>query len=360
MPPAVTYWTGVWRPGSEALSNEVAAVRAALAPRAPVVSFSGGQRSRLALGDRVVMLSHRRRLVLRALAAAVEPFGDVTHAWGAIDDWNFLRMLGRRPLLFTVAFSAAVRDPSHYGGVSLFVAESESLAQQLRDAGVDDARIRVVYPGVDLARFAPPAAAAAAPDRLRVVFASAPQHAAEFGDRGIPLLVELARACPDIDVALLWREWGDGDAATRAFTALDPPANVVLERRGTRTMTEVYQSAHAVACVYADGFGKTTPNSVVEGLACGRPVIVGRSCGIADLIVLAGAGHAVTTLDEAVAAIRALQADWPGASRRARHLAERHFSEFAFVSAYRNAYDALSPAAARLPHADRVRTTSNS
>jgi glycosyltransferase involved in cell wall biosynthesis len=360
VPARVTYWTGVWRPGAEALSNEVAAVRGALAPQAPVVSFSGGQRTRLALHDRVIMLSRRRPFVLRALAAVVEPRGEITHAWGAIDDWHFLRLLGRKPLLFTVAFDAPLRAPAHYDNVALFVAESEGLAAHLRSVGVDGARIRVVYPGVDLDVFAPPPHETAPAGRLRVVFASAPQHVEEFADRGIPLLVELARACPDIDVALLWREWGDDGAATRAFAALDPPANIVLERRGARTMTLVYQSAHVVACIYADGFGKTTPNSVVEGLACGRPVLVGRSCGIADLVVPARAGHAVTTLDEAVAAVRALQADWLGASHRARQLAERQFGQAAFIGAYRHAYEALSPSPAGHPRASRVRTTSHS
>ncbi len=106
-------------------------------------------------------------------------------------------------------------------------------------------------------------------------------------------------------------------------------------------MAEVYQAAHVVACIYADGFGKTTPNSVVEGLACGRPAIVGRACGVADLVVAAGAGHAVTTLDEAVAAMRALQENWVAASHRARQLAERHFALETFVSAYRDIYAAL-------------------
>lgn len=258
-------------------------------------------------------------------------------------------MLGRRPLLFTVAFDETLRAPAHYAGVAHFVTESEGLARRLRTVGVDDARLSVVYPGVNLAVFAPPRGQVSPPERLRVVFASAPAHVTEFADRGIPLLVDLARACPEIEVVLLWRDWGDGDAATRAFAALQPPGNVTRERLGTRTMTEVYQAAHVVACIYADGFGKTTPNSVVEGLACGRPALVGRACGIANLVTAAGAGHAVTTLDEAVAAIRALQADWVSASHRARQLAERHFGLETFVSAYRSLYAALTPSAALTP-----------
>jgi len=57
MPSAVTYWTGVWQPGREALSNEVQVLRDLNGGRAPVVSFSSGQRSTVSIGERVIRLS---------------------------------------------------------------------------------------------------------------------------------------------------------------------------------------------------------------------------------------------------------------------------------------------------------------
>jgi glycosyltransferase involved in cell wall biosynthesis len=332
----VTYWTGIWRPGLEALSNEVDAVRRALSPGGPVVSFSTGQRSHLAWQHRAVCLSGRRWLALRALAAVVEPTGRLTHAWGAVSDWHFPRALGRRPVVFTVAFGGRPHPAAHYDAVRLFAVEAEPLARALEAGGIAPSRIRVVPPGVDLGAFAP----GAAPEgRFQLLFASAPADTAEFAARGIPLLVDTARACPDIDVVLLRRDWGRAGDADRALAALDPPANVKVVQRGERTMAEVYQAAHAVACVYADGFGKTTPNSVVEGLACGRPAVVSRSCGIADLLTTARAGHAADRSVAAVAAaVRDLQHDWPAYSARARELATRHFGLEAFIAAYAQIY----------------------
>ncbi len=340
VPARVTYWTGIWRPGIEALSNEVDAVRRALAPAAPLVSFSAGQSSRLDFGNRAVCLSGRRWLTLRMLATLVEPMGRVTHAWGALSDWHFPRSLGRRPLVFTVAIGGRPHPAAHYESVRLFAVEAEPLGRALEAQGIARSRIRVVPPGIDLTEFSPGPAPAG---RFQLLFASAPAHAGEFAVRGIPLMIEVARACPDIDLVLLWREWGDTAAADRALAALSPPPNVHVARRGPRTMAAVYRSAHAVACVYADGFGKSVPNSVVEALACGRPVVVASTSPIAELVTTAGAGcDTAYSTAGAVAAVRSLQQDWAQYSGQARALAVRHFGSEQFLAAYQQIYADLS------------------
>lgn len=340
VPPRVTYWTGIWRPGLEAISNELVTLRAALAPGAPVVSFSQGQSSAVLPAERAIRLSGERTWMLKALAATIEATGDVTHAWGAIDDWHFLRSLGRRPTVFTVVLPGPAQPGTSYTNVDVFAAETEPLARALVDAGVPPERVRIVFPGVDLNVFR----AAPAPDRrFRLIFASSPSNPHEFEARGIHLLVDIARACPDIDVVLLWREWGDEAGTTTAFDALEAPRNVVREARGTRTMSEVYQSGHAVVCLYGDGFGKSCPNSVVEGLACGRPALVSEHCGIAALVADARAGLSVKlTTDACIDAVRRLQADWARHSQCARTLAVRRFGVDAFVSTYREIYGDLA------------------
>ena len=121
MPPQVTYWTGVWEPGREALSNEVQVLRELHGRRSPVVSFSCGQRSTVSLRDRVIRLSNTRWAMLRAVAAAIEPRGAVTHVFGAIDEWHLLRAVGRRPVVFTVALPGRAIDPAQSRNVSVFM-----------------------------------------------------------------------------------------------------------------------------------------------------------------------------------------------------------------------------------------------
>ena len=343
MPARVTYWTGTWEPTREAISKEVQTLRRAIRPSAPVVSLSSGQPSSISIRDRVVRLEGSRWIAFRAAAALVEPMGDVTHAFGAINAWHFLKALGRRPMILTVALPGPALEPELYEKVTVFVAESECLAEDLRRAGVGDERIRVVYPGVNLEEYRP--LARAAHDRFQVLFASSPKDASEFDARGIPLLVELARLCPEIDVTLLWRSWGNQQVAQQAFANLNPPANVRIDTRRGREMAAIYQGADAVACLYEPAFGKSCPNSVVEALACGVPALVSASCGIAGLIAEHGAGIATPRHPADVAvAVRTLSREHARFRTGARQLAERHFDIRQFIDTYARLYETAGEA----------------
>jgi glycosyltransferase involved in cell wall biosynthesis len=341
VPAAVTYWTGIWDPRREALSKEVHALRTALSPGSPVVSFSKGQRTALSPRDGVVRLSSNRWLLLRALAAAIEPLGRVTHVVGELGPWHLLRAVGRRPILCTVAIESPALDARMYDKVSLFIAETDTLAAALTRAGIAPERVRVVYPGVDLRRFQPSPLPPARP--FRMLFASTPADPAEIPTRGIPLLVEAARRCPDVHVTLLWRQWGDLQAGMRALASLHLPPNVEVAHRDVHDMSSVYQAAHATVCLYARGFGKSCPQSVIESLACGRPALVADGSGLATVIDQSGAGVVVEASVEGV--MRGMRQLGDSISRygeAARAAALTHFNVDVFCARYRDLYDELS------------------
>lgn len=340
VPTRVTYWTGVWDPSREALSKEVQALRAARRPHARVVSISQGQRSSWRVRDGVVRLSGKRASWLRLLAGAFERGAGVNHVFGAADEWHFLRFLGKRPLLFTVALPGVPKVPALYEKVSLFAAESHALAASLIASGAPPDRVRVIYPGIDLDHYHASALPAASPFRL--LFASTPADWREFEPRGIPLLVETARTMPDVEFVLLWRQWGDADAASRALGALDPPTNVTIERGPVSDMASQYRRVHATVCCFAEGFGKSCPNSIVEGLGCGRPALVTDSVGIANLLHDHAAGVIVPrTVDGLRGGIERLRSRIDSMSRSARALAEQSFDIRQFLNTYEEIYDSL-------------------
>lgn len=341
MPPRVNYWTGIWEPHREAISKEVACLRAALAPTSRVVSFSHGQRSEWPSREGVWRLSHRRWLLLRLLARVFEPRAHLNHVFGAPDEWHLLRGLGRRPTLFTAALPMRDRIVPFAERVTLFVAESQKLRAALTSAGVPEERVRVVYPGVDLEYFIPSPPPASTPFRL--LFASAPADPAEFARRGIHLIVDLARTCPDVEVRLLWRCWGDARGARDALTALAPPDNVVVDRRDAADMADVYRTCHAVVLSYEEGFGKVCPASVVEALACGRPALVSDTCGVSDVITERGAGVVVARNVEGLAdGLSQLRTRHAAMSLAARAAAESHFDLRTFIRQYENMYCELA------------------
>lgn len=337
--PAVTYWTVQWNPSREAVSKEVSQLRSSLSPASPVVCFGNAQPTRLLASERVLQLAADRWLLLRGVAALIERRGAVTHVAGD-GSWHLLRALGRRPLVMTLMIPSVLPPKTLLDRVSLFVAESEALHDTLLAHGVDQRRVRLVYPGIDLARFS---VRPLPTDRFRLIFASAPAHVTEFQGRGIPLMIELARRRPDLEILMLWRNWDDATTTAEAFRALDPPPNVVIERGDLADMNEGYARAHATICCFEAGAGKSSPNSVLEGLAAGRPALVTRECGIAGLIGRTGAGAVCDRSVEALAdGVDRLMADLPGMSVRARVAAETHFDHREFLRRYAAIYQELA------------------
>lgn len=334
----MTYWTGIWEPRREAISKEVAALRDGIGNRGPVVSFSSGQRTHWLPRGGVVRLSSRRWLLLRALAALIEPRGDLTHVVGEMNAWHLLRSVGRRPVVFTIVAPGPLLERRLLDKVTLFLPQTDALADSLLDAGIDAERVEVIRPGVDLKRFRVAAAPAAA--KFRILFASSPATSSEIESRGIPLLVEAARKRPDVEFLVLGRRWGDESTIRRSIQSLGPPDNLTIEWRDVDDMAAVYARSHATVALFREGFGKSCPTSVIEGLACGKPAIVTDSCGIAKSIVSAGAGFAVAPEITAVLeAIDSLRAGYAQFAERARALAEHHHDAETWLERHARCYE---------------------
>lgn len=342
---AITYWTGVWEPTREAISKQVAWLRSSLAPGSPVVSFTA-QPSHLDLRNRVARVNVRRWYLLRTAVVAVEPLGRVSHVFGGIGTTNhFLHVLRRRPILFTVVVGGVPGPAAMYKNVRHFVAESRPLRDALVAAGVARDRIDLIHPAVDLSRYTP---AEAPSGPFTLLFASSPPAVDEIEGRGIGLLIELARARPDITIRVLWRQWGEVDAAARFLAARRPPDNFVVERRDAGDMAAVYRSVHATVCLFEAAVGKSAPNSVIEGLASGRPSLVSDTCGIADVIEEWHAGVvSLRSREPLIEAVTRLQRDYARLSGHARALAEAQFDRTQALTRYDQLYGRLTSRTAR-------------
>ena len=338
----MTYWTGTWDPAKEAISKEIAALRVGARARAPVVSISPGQSSRFDRRHRAVVLSGRAWPALRLIAAVVEPRADVTHIFGGQMSWHLVRALGRRPIVLTAVTSRTSDERlPHVNFARVVVQTADGIVEWL-DAGVPRDRIEVLSPGIDLEWFVP---APPPSGRFTLLFASTPSDAADLEGRGIPLLADLARHRPDIDVLVPWRQWGDLAAARRALQGLDPVPNFIVEHGDIVDMRTVFGRAHATIAPFAPGVGKTVPNFVIEGLASGRPCISTPGGGLASLIE-PGAGlvvaRDVAALADAIDRVRDSWSDW---SRRARQLAETSFNLVHVRARYDQIYREVASAA---------------
>ena len=155
-----------------------------------------------------------------------------------------------------------------------------------RDYGVAPARVRVVYNGVDLARFSPAhratlgpgiRAALGIPPGVRVCVAVG----TGFRRKGFDVLLDLWRSAPPPDTVLVLV--GDDErlaAWRRAATGADLAGRVRVT--GPRDDVPAFLAAADVACVPSrqEAFG----NVVLEACAAGVPVVTSRRAGAAELL----------------------------------------------------------------------------
>ncbi len=335
MPPRIAYWTSAFEPHMEAISSEVALLRR----RFPgSVAWGLSQRHwMLASWRRGFCLHPTFHLLFRAAVRVLEPAFHLNHIFGSVGDWFYLQGQRRRPTVLTMAAYAEPVSRTLLDRVDRFVVEYPGGAKVLRDLGIDAERIRLIYPPVDLARFTP----SPPPEGpFTVLFASSPDEESWLEARGVPLLLETAALRPTMRFRLLWRPWGNSLKRVRAWITDRELKNVELIVGRVTDMAREYREAHvtAVPFTHVDQC-KPAPNSLVESLASGRPVLTTPVVGVSDLVREGRAGIAEEAIAQSLAnGLDNLRADWASFSSRARELAEQNFAAENFVKAYQQVY----------------------
>lgn len=339
MPPRIAYWTSAFEPEMEAISAEVAILRR----RFPAsVAWGLSHRHWLRFSwERGFCFHLRLQLLFRALTRVLEPAFHLNHVFGSLGDWFYLEGFRRRPTVLTVAANGRVVPKSLLDRVQRFVVEYPAGREHLKQLGIEDDRIQLIFPPVDLQRFSPAGAGTAAP--FTVLFASSPELSDWLEARGVPHILEAAALRPHMRFRLLWRPWGDSLPQVQEWIAQRGLHNVEVAVGRFTDMARQYQLAHVTVAPFIDMHRcKAAPNSLVESLACGRPVITSPQVGLAQLINENDAGIACDPSGAALAeSLDRIQSEWSRYSARARRLAERYFSTEQFVGGYHQLYESV-------------------
>jgi glycosyltransferase involved in cell wall biosynthesis len=335
MPPRVAYWTSAFEAEMEAIAFEVAALRR---------HFPGGiawgltARNWARLSPRGVRFHPRLHLAFRFLVRLMEPAFQLNHVFGSVGDWFYLQGVRRRPTVLTAAAWSQPVQPPLLERVDRFVVEYPAGRDHLMGLGIAPAKIRLIFPPVDLERFAyrPPP-----PAPFTVLFASSPDTESGLRDRGVPQLLEAAALRPQYRFRLLWRPWGDRGECVRRWIAERELRNVELVVGECVDMAQQYRQAHVtIAPFTVQSTTKSAPNSLIESLACGRPVVTTDLVGLAEVIERASAGRVCSPTGKGIVEeLDRLQREWDRYAGRARRLAEQRFGMGQFVEGYGRLYD---------------------
>jgi glycosyltransferase involved in cell wall biosynthesis len=266
---------------------------------------------------------------------------DISHIHTSLSDWHFLNALGCRPILLTLTSNGQNIFPNLLDKVSYVVGQSERLVQTAIVSGIPQERISLIYPGVNLEIFRDSPPPPIKDGILNCLFASSPEEPSEIHTKGLDLLLDLAASESNIEVTILWRPFGrQSDLALRKVQER-LSQNVVIHQRRIEDIHRFYGQFHFTVAPFRT-VGKPCPNSILESLAAGRPVLVSRYVDVADLIEREEAGISFEqSLSGIQSAFQLLYADYQSLQGSARTCAEKYFDLQNTVRAYKNIYECL-------------------
>jgi glycosyltransferase involved in cell wall biosynthesis len=332
--PRIAYWTSAFESEMEAVASEVALLRRTF-PRSVAWGVSPNHWARLRWREGCV--HPRLHLLFRATTKVLERAFQINHIFGSLGDWFYLQGSRRRPTILTVAAHSTPLASESLDRVDRFVTEHPGGRDELARLGYNGSRVRLILPPVDLQRFTPRPAPQAP---FTVLFASSPADEAWLEGRGVRLLLELAALQPRTHFRLLWRPWGNALPIVRKWIQERDLKNVELDVGRQDDMAQQYAQAHMCIAPFTDPHWiKPAPNSVIESMACGRPVLVTPIVGLAEMIQEARAGAVCAATAEALSEqLDRVRVDWESYASAARSLAERWFGADRFLDEYRRLY----------------------
>ncbi len=231
-----------------------------------------------------------------------------------IVNFRVLRYISR-PIVYTIISGIDAKCLPRSGPSCNLVVSSPQEADILRCRGFS--QVYVIRPGIDSSQIhvTPPQE----PDlEFVLLVGSAPWTARQFETKGFNLLLEALARLPQIRLICLWRgklyrEWSDRIQSCGLADRIE----IIQEKTD---ISGILSRCHAAIVLSATSdLVKSYPNSLMEALAAGRPVIISRSNPMSYFVEDSGCGKVIEDLrlEELIAAIGGIMTDYSTFARAA-------------------------------------------
>jgi glycosyltransferase involved in cell wall biosynthesis len=263
------------------------------------------------------------------------------HIVHGIDCYHYLKVRRSTPVILTAISVDHILSMNHYEKVQTIVVESARDRQRLVAHGFDPEKVVVIYPGSDLSLFndkVPP------PDGpFKILFASSPFSSEYMVPRGVRLLLEVAKIKTDVEFILLWRKRGDTLSTLRQWISDMALTNVTVIHEDIADINRIFCECHATIVPFtSEKNTKSCPNSAIESLATGRPVLVSDKVGIADVVQKESCGVVFSAdTGSVVESIEKMQQGYNAYRKSARTCANTCFDEKVFLASYEKLYTSI-------------------
>jgi glycosyltransferase involved in cell wall biosynthesis len=341
----IVYFTNGYLPDREGVSKELLTLYS---------HFSGRFQGEVYLHNLAQNWRFSLRRDFAAYPASLLPIGyplikylertsKLVHIYGSATGRLYLRVIQKRPCILT-STSALITTrleqcASALTSIDVIVVESERDKIALEAIGIDSQKISLVYPGIQIRNIQPPPHDAP----FTILFASSPiaKDSRSFQHRGVSLIIQLAERAPDCHFIFLWR-----DTHTKILSkhlSETGLKNVEVVNKIVPNIEELLKNTHAtILSPETSNDSKPCPISLLESLACSRPVLTSNQVGIADLIEQEHCGVIFPpNINAAESALRKLQNNYEDYMINARPTALKYFSIETFLDAYESLYSKL-------------------
>ena len=338
---SIAYWIFNYAPKWEAVSKEVDCLFYDMEKRHKVNLISCNQKTtkKVSIFDSTKYLPLPYSLILFPFLRPFASQFHINHIFASGGERLLTPTLCRMNTLITitkdtVSLANVEKNIPYLRRLKYIVVESERHQELMKQCGIEENNVKLIYPGVALRPFVP------AIGPFKILFATSPTSPYDLLSRGIYLMLSVAKKMPNIQFVFAWREKNLEklqDAIKRLHVK-----NVEI-KNGLMDMNKIYQSVHATILPGLEYHSiKPSPHSGIESLAWGKPLLVSEPSSMASLVTRSHCGVVFNPgVDSLERGIRQLMMSYDEHAVNCHAVIEKNFSRTVFLQKYQQLYDQM-------------------
>lgn len=331
----VAYYTGLLCPEMEGISKELFSLASHF--ESTILGISNLQGVKIDFKKKVFGFPAKWYYLSRLVTFMMSGIHKINHIYDSLDNWVYLSSIIPKRTILTAVTGNVSLPLRFYKKLDYIVVDNEAKRQILIEKGIDPSKIKIIYPGIELDAFLN-LKGPTKHSSFTVLFASAPPTKKELYLRGVFDLLCAAESLPYIKFIFVWRPWGDTLDWIKSEIKKRKLDNLTLITTRLRNIEEIYKKAHVIVAPFKENGGKSCPTSVIEGLAAGRPAVLGPGVGIRDIIVKKGTGISFDGCSGLCESILTVMRNYDDFSRNTKDVARELFSLENFIKSYQQLY----------------------
>jgi glycosyltransferase involved in cell wall biosynthesis len=336
----IAYWIFNYMPHWEAASKEAQTLLRTFGSQYITQLFSLNQNRRLKLSGDEKYFPLPESLAALPFFFQIARWHRINHLFTSGGERLLAPRMSQRTSILTIckepgSVDAFERNRHHLACFEYIVVESKRHQEIMQQIGVEERRIKLIYPPAAKFDYKP----AQAP--FKILFASSPPARNQFLSRGIFLILRTAQRLPHVQFILVWRN--RHHEALRALISDAGVDNVSVINGYVEDMGALYDSAHATVLAGHDYTSfKPAPHSALESLGRGKPLLVTPTSSIADIVAQRRCGIVFEpTVDSFADAVCNLMDRYGELQENCHPAMEACFSKETFIQKYRLLYEEL-------------------